>query len=128
MSQNKSVEEVVEEARLAFYKRHAKQQYPKTMITILDSYDVEFKQAIQQERQTSQEREREIVETVLPYLKSFLNTLDSDWSVNPVQATTLEYRIPESVLRDRANEIEAKRERAKQLRQLIENFTNPNKD
>lgn len=123
MSQNKSVEEVVEEFKV---KIHSHVNHPEALSR--DASIEWFRELIQQERQTSQEREREIVETVLPYLKSFLNTLDSDWSVNPVQATTLEYRIPESVLRDRANEIEAKRERAKQLRQLIENFTNPNKD
>jgi len=64
MTQNKSVEEVVEEAKLAFYKRHAKQQYPNSLVTILDSFETEFKQALQQERQTSQEREREIVDAI----------------------------------------------------------------
>lgn len=59
-------------------------------------------------------------EEVLPYLKAYKQILDCDWSLNPVQATTLEYRSPESVLRNQADEIERKRTRAGELAKLID--------
>jgi len=60
---------------------------------------------------------------LLPYLKGYLNTLDCDWGVNPVQTTNAIYTAPERVLRDQADAIERKRETANVLRTVIEEYT-----
>lgn len=66
----------------------------------------------------------EAVEKVMPFLKAYKQSLDSDWEVNPVQATPLVYCSPESVLRDKADAIEAKRKMVKALDDTIKTLQN----
>jgi len=70
-------------------------------------------------RETAQIVAREVLRKALPHLRQYKNTLDCDWSLNPVQAVNAVYRSPESVLRDQADEIERKREESIKLNQLI---------
>ena len=87
MPQNKSVEEVVEELLLRTYDRcFVRGRVPPEVSSSIAHYDMflkeEFNTLIQQERQTSQEREREIVRRLSRYTehshRCFLFTADTD--------------------------------------------------
>lgn len=89
----------------------SKQHWRNELLDFADEITTTFHHQLQKAR-----------EEVLPYLKEYKQTLDCDWSVNPVQVTTLVYRSPETVLRDQANEIERKRTMSSELGILIDRY------
>ncbi len=63
---------------------------------------------------------KETLEEVMPFLLAYREALQSDWDINPVQSTNAVYRAPEAVLRDRADNIEAKRQRLAKLTAFLQ--------
>ena len=55
------IEDMMGDLRLKYYKRHANNQYPKCMISILDSYDIEVKQALTQAHQAGRDEAVEVI-------------------------------------------------------------------
>lgn len=60
-----------------------------------------------------------IREMVLPFLQSYLHTLQTDYQVHPLQATPAVYTSPETQLRNAADAIESKRKEEIELEKLI---------
>jgi len=82
------------------------------------SFENKIKKALTEQREAG-------ARELLPYLKAYKQTLDSDWSLNPVQSTTLVYTTPEQSLRNQADAIERKRAESIELEKLIEALTPP---
>jgi hypothetical protein len=72
-----------------------------------------------QRKEAHQAGMEEIVEKVMSFLKAYKNSLDGDWSLHPLQATSLVNYPPEAVLRQQADAIEAKRRMARDLDDTI---------
>lgn len=61
----------------------------------------------------------EIMTEVLPMLTSYLNVLESDWQLHPIQATHAIYVTPEGQLQNQLDNLRSKREKEIKLRELI---------